>query len=367
MANPGYKAVIADAYGRPLKDLRMAVTPECNLDCFFCHMEGASQSGPEKPGSWKPVISAEEYGIIGEAASLLGVGSFKLTGGEPLLREDVEEIVENLAVYGEVSMTTNGILLPVKARGLARSGLARVNVSIHSLESHVYERITRRRVLGLALKGIEAALNAGLGVKVNMVLLKGVNEDDFWRLLQLAEELGFDLQVIELHPAGRGAKVAGRYRRPLDAIEEKLSSMAVALETGRLHNRRVYRLSRGVRVYIVDPVENPIFCMGCYRVRLTWDGRILPCIYWKGRTPSILEALKSGLSREERVLSVAQVLIEANILRRPTFLFGPDREPEQGSDGRGLRIGVPSRSKARRVLEGLRGITRPKVVYPPRT
>lgn len=356
------RSVVADAYGRPLRDLRIAVTPECNLDCFFCHMEGASRAGPWRPGSWTPVMTVEDYDIIGEAASRLGVDSFKLTGGEPLIRSDIDSIVEVLSSYGEVSMTTNGILLPLKARSLVNAGLSRVNVSIHSLDDKIYEGITRRRVLKAALSGVKAALSVGLRVKVNMVLLKGVNEADFWRLLDMACEWGFDLQVIELHPAGRGAEVAGKYRRPLDYIEERLSSQAVRVETGRLHNRRVYRLPSGVRVYIVDPVENPLFCMGCYRVRLTWDGRILPCIYWKGRTPNVVDALKSEGSREEKVERVMWVLLKANTLRRPTFLFGPGREPPvNGARLRPLRVSLPSRSRV--LVEGVDGITGLQTVY----
>ncbi|BAN89841.1 GTP 3',8-cyclase MoaA [Aeropyrum camini] len=344
-------AGVVDAYGRPLRDLRIAITPECNLDCFFCHMEGATESGPMRPGSWSPVLSVEDYDIIGEAASRLGVDSFKLTGGEPLIRGDVEKIVAVLAKYGEVSMTTNGILLPLKASSLRRAGLARVNVSLHSISEEVYEKITRRRAVKLALKGVEAALKAGLRVKVNMVLLRGLNEGEFWRILRLAEDLGFDLQVIEVHPAGRGRRVLSSFRRPIDVVEERLSSMAMAVETGRLHNRRVYRLPSGVRVYLVDPVENPVFCMGCYRVRLTWDGRLLPCIYWKGPYPNVAEALRRGGSRGEKVWRVMKVLLEANALRRPTYLFrlGDGQEPPRIGNRRGLRLALPGRAKAERL------------------
>ena len=351
---------LVDAYGRPLKDLRLSVTPECNLDCFFCHMEGLTSSGPVRPGAYArmggELLSVDDYYVLSAAASQLGVETYKLTGGEPLVREDVEEIVRVLSERSyEVSMTTNGTLLPLKARGLAESGLSRVNVSIHGMDLKVYRAIMGRPLLDLALKGVDAALEAGLGVKINFVLVKGVNEGHFWRLLGYAESRGVDVQVIELHPAGRGAKVAGSYRRPLDHIKPKLEAQAVREEKGRLHNRTVYVMPSGIKVYLVDPVYNPRFCEGCFRLRISWDGSILPCLYWKGPRPSILPALRSQASFEEKVEMVKEVLVKANWLRRPSAFYGPGRERPLAASrpGGGLRIRHPSKSSSLRLLSNL--------------
>jgi cyclic pyranopterin phosphate synthase len=253
-------------------------------------------------------------------------------------------------------MTTNGTLLEGLAGRLAEAGLRRVNVSIHGLEAKTYARIMGRPLLDRAMRGVRAALEAGLGVKINFVLVRGVNEGDFWRMLSLAEKLGVDVQVIELHPAGRGEKVAGSYRRPLDEIKPKLEAVAVRVERGRLHNRPVYVLPSGVRVYLVEPTGNPVFCQGCERLRISWNGEILPCLYWRGRRPSLLPALRGPGSFEEKVARVAAVLAEANTLRRPTAFYGPGREPPSGDGARLGRLRHPSRRRI--VEEALRAAAR---------
>lgn len=338
--------VLVDAYGRPLKDLRFSVTPECNLDCFFCHMEGLTSRGPVRPGMYSKMggelLYPEDYRLVGIAARELGVSSFKLTGGEPLIREDIAEITRALSETGcEVSMTTNGTLLERKAHELAGAGLSRVNVSIHGLSREIYEKILGRPTLDQALRGVRAALEAGLRVKINYVLVHRLNEGEFWKILDLAEDWGVDVQVIELHPAGRGAKVAREYRAPLRVIEEGLLKASVRVLRGRLHNRRVYELGSGVRVHIVDPVDNPHFCEGCYRLRVSWDGSLLPCIYWKGRRPSLLPALRSGGSVEEKLAKIKEALVEANRLRRPTYFYGVGRDAQPRSLTGRLRISVP--------------------------
>ncbi len=342
--------VLADAYGRPLKDLRLSVTPECNLDCFFCHMEGLTSRGPLRPGMYArmggELLTPEDYLVIAEAGRRLGIESYKITGGEPLVRPDIVEVVEALASSGgEVSMTTNGTLLEDLAARLAEAGLSRVNVSIHGLQLKTYTAVMGRPLLPRALRGVKAALSAGLGVKINFVLVRGLNESDFWRLLDFAERNGVDLQVIELHPAGRGAKVAGRYRSPLEEIKSKLEAMAVKVTRGRLHNRPVYLLPSGVKVYIVEPTGNPVFCQGCERLRISWNGEILPCLYWKGERPSLLPALRRASTFEEKVERVAEVLALANTLRRPTAYYGLGRDAPATARRGGLRISHPSRAR----------------------
>ncbi|MCE4611263.1 MAG: GTP 3',8-cyclase MoaA [Desulfurococcales archaeon] len=348
------KPVLVDAYGRPLKDLRLSVTPECNLDCFFCHMEGLTSRGPLRPGTYLKMggelLTPGDYEVIAEAGRRLGIASYKITGGEPLVRPDIVEVIEALArSRGEISMTTNGTLLEAYAFKLADAGLKRVNVSIHGLQLKTYTAIMGRPLLERALKGVKAALEAGLGVKINFVLVRGLNEADFWRMLEMAEDMGIDLQVIELHPAGRGAKVVGSYRSPLEEIKSKLEALAVRVERGRLHNRPVYVLPSGVKVFIVEPTGNPIFCQGCERLRISWNGELLPCLYWKGGKPSLLPALRSSVGFEEKVRMVAAILAEANTLRRPTAYYSPSNSPRASTPRGSLRLGHPSKARTLRI------------------
>ena len=344
------KPVLVDAYGRPLKDLRLSVTPECNLDCFFCHMEGLTSRGPLRPGTYLKMggelLTPGDYEVIAEAGRRLGITSYKITGGEPLVRPDIVDVVESLSrSRGEISMTTNGTLLDVYAARLVEAGLRRVNVSIHGLQLKTYTAVMGRPLLERALRGVKAALEAGLGVKINFVLVRGLNEADFWKMLEMAEEMGIDLQVIELHPAGRGAKVVSSYRSPLEEIKGKLEALAVRVERGRLHNRPVYVLPSGVKVYIVEPTGNPIFCQGCERLRVSWNGELLPCLYWKGRRPSLLPALRSPAGFEEKVRMVAAILAEANTLRRPTAYYSPKNGVVAKSPRGALRLSHPSKNK----------------------
>ncbi|HML03501.1 MAG TPA: radical SAM protein, partial [Candidatus Bathyarchaeia archaeon] len=161
--------LLNDKYGRKLNSLRISLTQRCNLDCFFCHKEGQTASSNE--------LSAEEVGKIARIACELGMGKIKLTGGEPLLRDDLQDIIREIADYAdEVSLTTNGVLLEKQAKGLRDAGLQRVNVSLCSTTREGFRRVTTKDCMLQVKNGIKAALKSGLlPVKINMVVLKGVN------------------------------------------------------------------------------------------------------------------------------------------------------------------------------------------------
>ena len=333
-----------------MEDIRVLVTPECNLDCYFCHMEGSGLRGPLRPGEAGSkgieVMTAGDYLVLAEAARRVGVGYFRVSGGEPLVRRDICDVLASLTSTGiPVGVTTNGVLLPRYAGCLASLGVDKVNVSLHSLNPEEYARITGRPMFRLALEGVRAALDAGLRVKVNFVLLRGRNEGDVKLLVDLAARMGFEVQLIELHPVGRGADRMDEHVPPEEVLK-RMGYAVARVEPGRIHNRRVLILDNGVRVTIVDPVENPLFCAGCTRVRIRWDGGVIPCINWRGEPPvSILPAIRSAGSFEDAVEGVIKSLSLANRYRRPYYLFGP--AVEQALDGRLPRGLWPGRKTLR--------------------
>ena len=295
---------LTDRYGRPVNQLRISVTDRCNLKCLYCHEEGY-QSFPSNE------LSPSQIRRLVEAAAQLGVEKIKLTGGEPLLREDLTQIVEEIAgVEGivEVSLTTNGVLLAGMAWKLRKAGLSRVNVSLPSLREHVYERITGKPLLPKVLEGITEAERVGLTpVKLNMVVLRGLNEEDIKLAASFIEGRNLILQLIELERAGLGSEVYSRYYLSLDRFEEKLKKEACKVEVRPLHNRKVYHLRDGrIRIELVRPFHNSEFCANCKRLRVTADGKLKPCLMRNDNlvdvapllhNPSPIEELKEAIRR----------------------------------------------------------------------
>ncbi len=335
-----------DRFGRPFETLRISVTSACNFSCYFCHREGAPTLARDRLGP-------EDLGIIAEAARRLGARSFKLTGGEPLVRRDIADIVGKISRYGrpeDLSMTTNASRLAELASRLRRAGLRRVNISLHSLRRETFRRITGRDMLDRVLEGVDAAVEAGLRpLKINFVIMRGVNSDELWNMVDFAAEKKAILQVIELHPVGEGKAIFPQYHYPAAKVEEELAKRAVEIRRRyELHMRPIYVMDNGALVEVVGPVGNYYFCSRCTRIRIMSDGRVSPCLNWQGENLNLLDALRSAEDRERKVEAVAQVLRKANLLRRPTYLW-----PVKG-DGRFKTLPEPRPwSNMFRLEEGL--------------
>ena len=297
-----------DKFGRPVTGLRISVTDKCNLACSYCHREGL----PTRLGC---PMSAEEIGKIVELATEFGVSTIKLTGGEPLLRGDIVEIVTAVTApkVKEVSLTTNGTLLAKIAAELAGAGLTRVNISLDTLDEATYERITGKRLLSDVLEGIDAALGAGLTpVKLNMVLLAGINEREVERMIAYTSSRGIILQIIELLEIG--TVNFALYHRSLDGIEQDLCARAVAVQTRRsMQARKKYILPSG-EVEVVKPMHNSEFCMHCRRLRLTPDGFLKPCLM---RNDNMLDLLSHVRARD--ISKGRSAFLEAVNRREPYF------------------------------------------------
>ena len=289
---------LKDPYNRPASNLRVSLTPACNLRCIYCHAEG--EVSPEAS------LSAPEIARIMQVANEFEFRSVKFTGGEPLLRKDVLEIVRSVPDGMESSMTTNGTLLTDIAPGLAEAGLSRVNISIDSLNHETYKAITGKDCLDEVIEGIDASLDAGLTpVKLNVVVLKGINEheiDDFIRFVKGNRNLV--LQLIELMEM-KGCS----YHSELNGLEERLSERSTQVLTRRMHHRKKYCLE-GSEVEVVRPLHNTEFCAFCNRLRVTSDGKLKPCLL---RTDNHLDV--RGKTGEE----LRELFIEAVQRRAPFY------------------------------------------------
>jgi cyclic pyranopterin phosphate synthase len=289
---------LKDPFGRPVSNLRISLTQQCNLSCMYCHAEG--ERTPENQ------MTADEVIAVMEVAAEFGIRSVKFTGGEPLLRPDLVQIVESVPAGMEASLTTNGTLLVDLAADLKRAGLRRVNVSLDSLNPGTYKRITGSDRLDDVLEGIRAALDAGLTpVKLNMVVLAGINDteiDDFLAFVRGNRNLV--LQLIELMHFNDCT-----YHGDLDKLEDTLAARSRQIITRRMHHRKKYCLN-GAEVEVVRPLHNTEFCAFCNRLRVTSDGKLKPCLLRTDNHVSI-----RGKNREE----IEELFREAVARREPFF------------------------------------------------
>lgn len=275
--------------------MRISLTQHCNFSCFFCHQEGETDPWDE--------ASTEEVEAITATASELGIRRFKLTGGEPLLRRDIVEVVRRISPYAdEISMTTNGSLLAEKAVDLREAGLKRVNISLHSADPEVFRKITGCESFSAVEEGIRAAIETGLKpVKLNMVVLNGLNSGEIPGMIEFCKGLGAVLQLIEFQPLQLGAREWDRFHYDLSPMEEMLAAHSVEVRERALHRRRQYLLEGGGVVEVVRPMHNSQFCRFCTRLRVTSDGRLKPCLMRDDNLVEAASILRRGAPREALV------------------------------------------------------------------
>ncbi len=334
--------VLWDRYGRPLLNLRFVVTLACNFKCFFCHREGLTHAPRKEKEIMKPI----DYLLFSEAARRIGIKSYKLTGGEPLVRHDILDVVK--ALYegnpdAEISITTNGYFLARYASKLAEYGVKRVNVSLHSLNPATFEKITGVDGLENVLKGLEAARDAGLAIKINFVALRGLNTDEIGSMLELARRLDAKLQIIELHPVGEARHVFGEYHVPYKDVLALLLPHARRIKyRSDLHHRAIIETWEGVEVEVVGPVGNPVFCAGCTRVRVSPWGELTPCLNRGDIRVDALSYARRARSWEEAIEAIISAFRIVNQLREPYFKYRLDTPPVPRRL-RSYRIYVPKR------------------------
>ncbi|MEM1557510.1 MAG: GTP 3',8-cyclase MoaA [Thermoproteota archaeon] len=295
---------------QPVRNLRICVTEKCNLKCFFCHREW----DPSDKCSLEP----KDIGRIVEAASSLGINRVKITGGEPLLRSDIVEIIREVSpLVKEVSLVTNGILLENYASDLKNAGLSRVNVSLPSLDPSKYRSITGGGDITRVFNGINAAMEVGLTpLKINMVVLKDVNEYDIEEMIDYACNISAILQLIELQPIPGDEQVFEKFHASLREFEKFIESRSIMKTLNSTGQRSVYVIPKNggrVIIEIVSPVSNPDFCSKCSKLRVTCDGRLKPCLLRNDNLISIVESTRL----ENYLEDLRKKFIEAIALKEP--------------------------------------------------
>ena len=285
---------LVDPHGRHVSSLRISLTQRCNFECFFCHQEG--ESGPNGE------VTPDEIEAVVSVAAELGINKVKLTGGEPLLRDDVVEIVSRISPYvDEVSMTTNGYMLKEKACDLREAGLKRVNISFHSTDPEKFCKIIGRESVQAVREGIDAALECGLSpVKLNMVVMKGINHEEIEDMISFSKETGVTLQLIEYQALEKGVDEYDSYHFDLKSLEEELSTRSEKIVEREMHRRKQYHLEDGGIVEVVRPMHNSEFCAYCTRLRMTSDGLLKPCLMREDNHLEAISRLRNG-GREELV------------------------------------------------------------------
>lgn len=301
---------LIDQFGRRHTDLRISVIDKCSLRCSYCM--------PDEFQDWIPQddqLTLKEIVEVVEVATSLGVSTVRLTGGEPLLHPQIIEIVAAITAISQppqISMTTNGIKLAKLASRLVDAGLGRVNISLDTLRPERFQRITRRDKLNSVLEGIEAARSAGLSpVKINSVLLRGINDDEATDLLDFAITKGLELRFIEQMPLDAGhiwrriefvkaeeIELALRKKFHLEPMRDRGSSPAeeFIVDNGR------------TKVGIIASVTRP-FCGSCNRLRLTADGQIRNCLFANSENDVRSILRNSMLSSEDRQNLIKKVFM----------------------------------------------------------
>lgn len=290
---------LTDSFGRNISYLRLSVTDRCNLRCFYCMKEDVKFLPKQE------VLSLEELERLCAAFFRLGVRKLRLTGGEPLARPGIMNLVTRLGQrlarreFNELTLTTNGTLLAQYAEGLAAAGVRRINVSLDTLTPAKFRSITGHDGLGDVIAGIDAARQAGIAVRINTVALGGVNEGEFDGLLRWCGERGCDMALIEMMPLGGFDMGPGRYL-PLDRVRRHLAAnwTLEPLEQGGSGPAVYARVAEtGQKIGFITPMSHS-FCQSCNRVRLSCAGMLELCLAQE-RGIDLRQVLRDGAGDAE--------------------------------------------------------------------
>jgi cyclic pyranopterin phosphate synthase len=309
--------VLRDSYGRAIRDLRVSLTDRCNFRCFYCLPHGEPPIAPKEQ-----MLSYEEIEYICDIFVSLGIEKIRLTGGEPMMRRDIETIIRKLSRLKnsepnrlvDLALTTNGYFLPDRAQSLKDAGLDRITISLDSLKRDVFKRMTGVDVLDRVLAGIAAAKAASLEpIKINAVIVRGHNEDEVADFAAFAREYDVKMRFIEFMPLDSGHEwsrsdvVSGKEIR--ERISERFPLVKLAVNRGSETSAR-YRFADGApgEIGIIAPVSEP-FCGACSRIRLTADGQIRTCLF-STVEHSLRDVVRSGATRGEIVEYIESVVLK---------------------------------------------------------
>ena len=306
----GFDMTLFDKFGRQITDLRISVTDRCNFRCVYCR-----SANPESYHGEDSLLTWPEFDRLARIFVELGIRKIRVTGGEPLVRDGVEDFIARLSMLGvkDLSITTNGHLLADRCERLVRAGLTRINVSLDSLDPIQFERITRTRSFEKVLEGIRIAQASPLApVKVNAVLVRGINDQEIEAFGAFARESGVILRFIEYMPLdadrhwSRDLVISGA--EVFQRINAKWPLMQIPNE--RSETARRFRFADGNKgeIGLISPVTEP-FCGFCSRVRLTADGKLRTCLFSK-EDHDLRSLLRENAEDEDLKIYIRSVVME---------------------------------------------------------
>ncbi len=304
-----------DQFGRTINYLRISVTDRCNLRCQYCMPE----EGVEKK-KHRDILSFEEIDALVSKMAEMGVNKIRITGGEPLVRKNLTLLISMINRHEsirEITMTTNGIYLAEHADALKSAGLKRVNISLDSLKPDRYQAITRGGDLSMVLKGIEAAKRVGLSpIKINVVLMKGVNDDEIDDFIALTKDEPIEVRFIELMPVGEDGHGSTQHYLSNTTVLDKYPNMKCLPKKDPSSPATYYQLPEYVgKVGLISPISGK-FCEMCNRVRLSADGFLKYCLH------SNEEIALKPLLKDEALLE--------HTLRRTVFMKPEEHQIDEG-------------------------------------
>lgn len=302
------EAPLIDPYGRTIDYVRLSVTDRCDFRCLYCMPKDIIFL--PKP----QVLSLEELNRVGETLIELGIRKIRLTGGEPLVRKNIMEVVNHLGRFiggglDELTITTNASQLGRFADDLKKAGVRRLNVSLDTLDPKIFKKIARAEKFDEVMAGIDAGLKAGLKIKINMVVLKGVNDHEILGMLNWCGDLGMDLSLIETMPVGPVDGLRSDQYLPLPKVKEALDkdfTLEKSDYTSAGPSRYYDVKETGGRIGFITPLSEN-FCGSCNRIRITCTGQLYMCLGQNDKA-DLLDVLRSSNSNEPLKAAIREAI-----------------------------------------------------------
>ncbi|WQT51467.1 GTP 3',8-cyclase MoaA [Helicobacter pylori] len=310
--------MLVDSFNRVIDYIRVSVTKQCNFRCQYC-----------MPTTPLDFFDDEELLPLDNALEFLkiaideGVKKIRITGGEPLLRKGLDEFIAKLHAYNKevaLVLSTNGFLLKKMAKGLKDAGLSRVNVSLDSLKSDRVLKISQKDALKNVLEGIEESLKVGLKLKLNMVVMKGVNDDEILELLEYAKNRSIQIRYIEFMENTHAKSLVKGLKEEeiLDLIAQKYK--IIETEKPKQGSSKIYTLENGYQFGIIAPHSDD-FCQSCNRIRLASDGKICPCLYYQ----DAIDAKEAIMNKDTKNI---KRLLKQSVINKPEKNMWNDKNSE---------------------------------------
>lgn len=316
-----------DQFNRDINYLRLSVTDRCNLRCMYCIPEFSKDFTDETK-----LLTIDEYFRLTRILSNLGIKKVRITGGEPLVRPGITELVKkinSLENIEEIAMTTNGILLEKYLDELFENGLRSLNISLDTLDEKKYDYITRGGKLTGVIKSIEKASTYNMKLKINAVIMEEFNKDEIIKLVEFAENKRVDLRFIELMPIGCGKSLKGVSNEEILNIISKYKKVREADKSKMISGPATYQYisDTDTKIGFISPISN-CFCESCNRIRITSEGKLKQCLYYESKL-DLMKKLRTGVSDEELFEEIKSEIYFKN---KEHNFTGKEKESEENKE-----------------------------------